>query len=158
MTDSKEGAAPPSDVPDSLIEEIDTLDLPTLKAVKDYVDRRVGSLREPMQAAIEADSAGEVIEIEDHGAYALVRQHPPNPNGPGLRTDVVSLYHVRRQVAPSGEETLQWSYVGDVEGPEVPRCPQCNHPVEDDTGPCQHCGYDRSKRTANDDTEPLEDS
>lgn len=157
MTAPDEEPTPPAVVPDSLVEAIDALDVPELRALDGYVRKRIDAIRVPIEEAIEAESGGEVIDVEDHGAYALVRQHPPNPSGTGVNPEFVELYHVRRQLEPSGEETLHWAYVGDVQGSETPRCPNCDRPIEDVTSACPHCGHDGSTETAANDFDSTED-
>lgn len=127
-------------LPDELIQRIDSLELPELKAVLSYVEHRIEALRTPIEEEIEAAAAGEVLQIENHGAYALVRKHPPNPDSSGTNTDIVSLYHVRREPQSDGTESLQWAYLGDVHNSEQIRCDFCGGPLDKNASVCPHCG------------------
>lgn len=125
MSDSNEDPKAPNTVPDGLIQHIDSMALPELKSVRSYVERRIEALRTPIEEVIEATAAGEVLKVEDHGAYAFVRKHPSNPEGPDVNTDQVSLYHVRREHRMDGTESLHWVYLGDVHNAEQIRCKSC---------------------------------
>ena len=140
MSDPDEDPTVPDRLPDSLIEQIDNLEVSELRAILSYVEQRIESLRTSIEEEIVADAAGEVIEIEDHGDYALVRKHPPNPDGLGVNTDIVSIYHVRQEPQLGGEETLHWSYLGDVRTPEQSRCANCGRTLDEDVDVCPHCG------------------
>lgn len=140
MGASDEGAVPPNNLSDALIQRIDSLSLPELKSVLLYVERRIEALHAPIEEEIEATAAGEVLQIENHGAYALVRKHPPDPDGPGANTDIVSLYHVRREPQPDGTETLHWVYLGDVHNSTQIRCDFCGGHLNKNTSVCPHCG------------------
>lgn len=138
MSDSD--TSPSDRLPDQLLERIDRLGIAELRAVLSYAEARIESLRAPIEEAIEADAAGEIVEVEKHGGYALVRMHPPAPDGSGVNADRVSLYHVRREQRLNGEESLHWAYLGDVNSPERNRCRTCGRPVEGDAAACPHCG------------------
>ncbi|WP_241768033.1 zinc ribbon domain-containing protein [Haloferax sp. ATB1] len=147
MVDSSEGSAPPDNLSDTLIQRIDALGLPELKSVLSYVERRIEALRTPIEEEIEATAAGEVLKIEDHGAYALVRKHPPNPEGPGVNTDRVSLYHVRREHRMDGTESLHWAYLGDVHNAQQIRCGSCGGILDKEASVCPPCGAENPKYT-----------
>lgn len=118
MNNSDNGPTPPDELPESLVQRVDALERRELKSLHSYVERRIKSLRSPLEAAIEANAAGEIVDIEKHGTYALVRLHPPDPEGDGVRTETTSLYHVRRDRLPDGTESLDWAYIGDIQNPE----------------------------------------
>lgn len=140
MSNSNEDPEPPDTLPDALIQRINSLQLPELKAVLSYVERRIETLRTPIEEEIEATAAGEVLQIENHGAYALVRKHPPDPDGPGANRDIVSLYHVRREQQLDGTESLHWAYLGDVHNSEQIRCNSCGGILDKNASACPHCG------------------
>lgn len=142
MSDTDEDPTPPADLPDTLVAQIDSLELPELKAVLSYVEQRIESPHPPIEEEIEANAPGEVIEIENHGTGTLVRTHPPNPDGPGANTEIVSLYHVRREQHPDGENTLHWTYLGDVHNAGQFRCEACGRTFDEDVAVCPHCGSD----------------
>lgn len=147
MGDSDEGAVPPNNLSDALIQRIDSLALPELKSVISYVERRIEALRTPIEEEIEATAAGEVLKIADHGAYALVRTHPPDPDRSGVNTDRVSLYHVRREQQMDGTESLHWAYLGDVHNAEQIRCASCGGTLDKEASVCPHCGSENMDDT-----------
>ncbi|MDQ2055553.1 zinc ribbon domain-containing protein [Halobellus sp. H-GB7] len=140
MSDPHDEPEVPDTLPEALIQRIDSLELPELKAVLSYVERRIDALRVPIEEEIEATAAGEVLQIENYGVYALVRKHPPNPDGPGVNTDIVSLYHVHRESQPDGAESLHWAYLGDVHNSEQIRCDSCGARLDKNASVCPHCG------------------
>lgn len=147
MGDSDEDTVPPNNLSDALIQRIDSLALPELKSLLSYVERRIEALRIPIEEEIEATAAGEVLKIEDHGAYALVRKHPPNPDSSGVNTDRVSLYHVRREQQMDGIESLHWTYLGDIHNAEQIRCASCGETLDKEASVCPHCGSENMDYT-----------
>lgn len=139
MTDKDTASAPVDRLSETLIERIDSLDIPELRAVLSYAEARIESLRTPLEEDIEASAAGEILEIENHGGYALVRMHPPAPDGSTVDSSIISLYHVRREQRLDGEESLHWAYLGDVNATEQNRCQTCGRPISDDSVGCPHC-------------------
>lgn len=81
MADSRDGPDPPEAVLDELLRQVDSLQRLELKQLHSYVQRRIESLKQSLEAEIEAETAGELLDIERHGGYAIVRQHPPDPDG-----------------------------------------------------------------------------
>lgn len=142
MSDANEDPTPPDDLPKTLIQRIDALEVPELKSLLSYMERRIESLRTPIEAEIEANATDEVLEIENHGADALVRKHPPDPYGPGVNTEITSLYHVRREPQLNGTESLHWAYLGDVDNTAETRCETCGRTFEQGVDVCPHCGND----------------
>jgi hypothetical protein len=140
MGNSDDGPMPPDDISDTLIQRVKSLDLPELISLLSCIEQRIEVLRTPIEEEIEANAAGEVLDIENHGAYALVRKHPPGPDGTGINTDVVSLYHVRREQRMDGTESLHWAYLGDVHNPEQIRCDSCSGILDKTAPACPHCG------------------
>ena len=80
--------------------------------------------------------------IENHGAYAIVRKHPPDPDGDGVNTEITTLYHVRREPQIDGTESLHWAYLGDVHNSVRTRCDTCGRTFDEDVEICPHCGSD----------------
>jgi len=140
MSDTHDDPVPTDDLPETLIERIDALELPELKSLLSYVERRIESLRTSIEAEIEANAAGEILDIENHGGYALVRKHPPDPEGPGVDTDITSLYHVRRDPGLDGAESLHWAYLGDVHNTATARCETCGRTFDGEGDVCPNCG------------------
>lgn len=114
MSDANEDPTPPEELSETLIQRVDALELPELKSLHTYIERRIESLRTPFEAEIEADTEGEILKIEDHGGYALVRMHPPNSDDSGVNREKTSLYHVRREHLLDGTDSLNWAYLGDM--------------------------------------------
>ncbi|PCR90421.1 hypothetical protein [Natrinema ejinorense] len=102
-------------LPDSLIETLDTLDPSELHAVQEYVEGRLESIHPPLEKQILEDATGEVVDIEDEGIYTLVRVRPPAQEESEADSGPISLYHVTRERHPDGEETLHWAFLGDVQ-------------------------------------------
>ncbi|WP_459808271.1 zinc ribbon domain-containing protein [Halopiger thermotolerans] len=118
------------------------MELSELKSLRSYIEQRIDAVRPSIEEEIEANAAGEVLEIENHGSYALVRKHPPDPDTDGPNTDVTSLYHVRRKQQFDGAESLHWAYLGDVQNAARTRCETCGRTFDDDVDICPHCGSD----------------
>jgi hypothetical protein len=142
MGNSNGEPTPPDDLSEALIQRIDALELPELKSLLSYVEQRIDALRTPIEEEIEANAAGEILAIENHGAYALVRKHPPDPDGDGANTEITSLYHVRREPQLDGTESLHWAYLGDVHNNVQTRCETCGRTLDEDVDNCPHCGSD----------------
>lgn len=136
MSNSIAGPTPSADLPDALIQGIDSLDHPGLKSALSDIERRIETLRTP----IGATAAGEVLKIETHGLYALVRTHPPDPDGPGVIANLVALYHVHLEPQMDGRGSLRWGCLGDVRNSEQIRCDTCGGTLDTDTSVCPHCG------------------
>lgn len=140
--------SPASDrLPDSLVERLDSLEIAELRAVLSYVEKRIESLPTPIEEEIRASASGEVIDVEDYGAYALVRKRLPAPDEPGANADIVSLFHVSREKHPDGEVSLHWSYLGDVHDSERVKCETCGRTLDEDVDVCPHCGSDEIDRS-----------
>lgn len=140
MADPTEEPSLPEHVPDGLLERLESLDVSELHAVRTSVEHRIDALRLPIDEEIEDNAAGEIIDIENHGSYALVRKHPPASDGSGVDTDVTSLYHVRRERNMDGETSLHWVYLGDIEYQPRTRCDACGRIYEESASVCPHCG------------------
>ena len=139
MNDVSKDPTPPEDLSESLVQRINALELPALKSLLSYVEQRIESLRTPIEAEIESSAAGKVLEIENHGGYALVRQHPPGPDG-GVNTEITLLYHVRREPQYDGSESLHWEYLGDVRNTAESRCESCGRTFDRKIDSCPNCG------------------
>ena len=99
-------------LPNSLIERLDSLEVPELETVDHYVEQRIESLRTPIEEEIMASDSDDIIDVEDNGAYALVWKRIPPVEKSGVDTDTVSIFHVNREKHPDGEESLHWDYLG----------------------------------------------
>lgn len=101
-------------LPDDLVETVDVLDVPALQRLSAYVDQRLADTREPIAEMIREEAKEEILDVDDRGAYTLVRKRPSGHDASEAGSQTVSVYHVRRKQQPDGEETLQWSFIGDV--------------------------------------------
>lgn len=146
METTNDTPTPPEDLPDPLVEILDTLEVPALRSVQTYIRRSLEHRRPPIAERILAEACGDVVDIEDRGAYALVRMRPPVPDGPGAHDDVRSLYHVRHEPRPDGGESLHWSFVGDVRETRRIECETCGTTLEGDREYCPHCDSDEIRR------------
>ncbi|MFC6732398.1 zinc ribbon domain-containing protein [Haladaptatus sp. DYSN1] len=147
MGDKDESAVSPNTLSDALIQRIDSLALSELKSVLSYVEHRIETLRASIVEEIETTATGAVLNIEDYGAYALVRKHPPNLNESGVDTDRVSLYHVRREQQMDGADVLHWAYLGDVQNAEQIQCTSCGGILDKEATVCPHCGAENMDNT-----------
>lgn len=114
MSSSDDEPIPPEGLSASLVEELDDLGPSALREVRGYVERRLDHSRTPIAEQIRSDTGDDVVGIEDHGAYTLVRKHPPETRESSSDDRPIALYSVRRDPRPRGEESLHWSYLGDV--------------------------------------------
>ncbi|WP_408959634.1 hypothetical protein [Natrinema sp. 74] len=114
MSDPVDEQSVPDQLPDSLVKELDTLGSAELRVVHEYVEQRLTESQQPIEEQILEDAEGEVLSIEDRGIYTLVRKRPPSQGDSERETRLVSLYQVTRERHPDGEETLHWSFLGDV--------------------------------------------
>lgn len=151
MGDTSTDPADSDDLPDAVREQIDELDIPALRAVQSYVEERIESLRRPIGAEITDDAVGEVVDVEDHGTHAIVRTHPPDPDGSGVDTDLVSLYQVRRERHVNGEEVLHWSFLGDIQDSAEDRCDNCGRRLDGDADECSFCDDENADPTDTED-------
>lgn len=148
MVAPDDATADPSRLPDGLLERLDSLDVPQLRAVLDHVEERLESQHSPLEREIMEDATGEIVAIEDQGAYALVRKRSPDPDEPGANTDVVSLYHVSREPHLDGTESLHWAYLGDVSDDGAVTCEHCGRTFDQELARCPHCsGTDADRGT-----------
>lgn len=151
MDDPAADPIDPDDLPDAVREQLDTLDIPELRAARAYVEDRIESLRQPIEAEIVENAVGEVVDVEDHGTHAIVRTHPPDPGGSGVDTGLVSLYHVRRERHVNGEEVLHWSFLGDIQDSTGDRCDNCGRRLEGDADVCPFCDDETTETTDTED-------
>jgi len=140
MGGSNPDPTPPDDLSDPLLQRVDALGLDELRSLRSYIKQRIHALQPPIEAEIKEGTSGEVLDIDSHGAYTIVRMHPPDPDGGGVNTELTSLYHVSREERPDGTESLHWAYLGDVHNATRTRCETCGRTLDDDSENCSHCG------------------
>ena len=132
-------------LPDALVEVLDDLDAPALRAVRAHVDQRLDDLRPALSDVIRSKTGSEVVDITDSGPYALVRKYRSSGNSSGAGRRTLSLYRVAREKQLNGEERLHWSYLGDVAESTGVECGNCGVPLGDSTTTCPHCGREPSR-------------
>jgi hypothetical protein len=126
-------------LPDALVEVLDDLDAPALRAVRAHVEERLDDLRPALSDVIRSTTGSEVVDITDSGPYALVRKYRSSSNHSGAGPRTLSLYRVAREKQLNGEERLHWSYLGDVAEPADVKCGNCGAPLGDSTTACPRC-------------------
>lgn len=102
-------------LPADLVETVDELDAPALRHLSGYVNQRLRDSSEPIAEMIREEAGGEILDIDDRGTYTLVRKRPQSRDASEAGSQPVSVYHVRRKRRPDGGETLQWSFIGDID-------------------------------------------
>lgn len=130
----------PDRLPAPLVERLDELDARDLRAVHAYVERRFEDVRAPIKDRIHTEAAGDVVEIEDEGPYTLVRQRPSDGEETTADSPLTFLYSVRWDPRPEGEDTLNWSYLGNVKESTPEECHNCGTPVGEHAQVCPQCG------------------
>ncbi|ELY82893.1 hypothetical protein C486_03419 [Natrinema gari JCM 14663] len=71
---------------------------------------------------IRSEAKGEIIDIENCGTDTLVRKYPPSQKSSEQSTQPLSIYSVRREKQLDGEETLHWTFLGDVPKQSTVEC------------------------------------
>ena len=131
--------------PDGLVEALDDLDGPALRAVRAHVEQRLDDLRPTLSEIVRSETGSEVVDITDSGPYELVRKYRSSGGGSGAGQRTLSLCRVAREKRLNGERRLHWSYFGDVAEPVGVECGNCGVPLGDSTTRCPHCGEERSR-------------
>ena len=132
------------DLPDALVEVLDDLDAPALRAVRAHVEQRLDDLRPTLRETIRSETEGEIVEIVDSRPYTLVRKHRSSDGGSDTGPQPLALYRVTREKRLNGERRLHWSYLGDVAESAGVECGNCGAPLGDSATTCPHCGRERS--------------
>jgi len=132
-------------LPDVLVEVLDDLDAPALRAVRAHVDQRLDDLRPTLREMIRSETDGEIVDIVDDRPYTLVRKYRSSDGGSDAGPQPLALYRVTREKRLSGEEGLHWSYLGDVVEPAGAECGNCGVPLSDSTTACPRCGEELSR-------------
>ena len=132
-------------LPDALVEVLDGLDAPALRAVRTHVEQRLDDLRPTLRETIQSETDGEIVDITDSGPDTLVRKYRSSTNSPEAGQRALSLYRVTRERRLNGEERLHWSYLGDVAESAGVECGNCGVPLGDSTTTCPHCGEELSR-------------
>ena len=132
-------------LPGALVEVLDDLDGPALRAVRAHVDQRLDDLHPTLREMIRSKTGSEVVDITDNGPYALLRKYRSFDNSSGAGRRTLSLYRVAREKQLNGEERLHWSYLGNVAESAGVECGNCGVPLGDSTTTCPHCGEELSR-------------
>jgi len=132
-------------LPDALVEILDDLDVSTLHSVRTYLDQRIDDLRSTLPEMIRAETGSEIVDIIDRGPYTLVRKYPTSRDDSDTYPQPLFLYRVRREKRLNGEETLHWSFLGDVIEPPSVECGNCGVLLDESTTVCPHYGEELSR-------------
>ncbi|WP_247731318.1 zinc ribbon domain-containing protein [Halovivax limisalsi] len=141
---SSDGSVPDC-LPADLVKQLRALAVPELRAAREYIDERIEQRRTPIREQILSGAVGDVVGIEDHGAYALVRMRDPTQDGLDGDPQLVSLYHVTREKRPGGKESLHWAFLGDIQSAAIRKCKHCNGYVDENAESCPHCRRETSE-------------
>lgn len=141
---STDGPVPPDCLPATLVDQLGALAVPELRAARAYIDDRIERRHPPIRERILSEAIGDVVGIEDRGAYALVRKRPPTRDERDGDPQLIALYHVTREKRPSGEETLHWAFLGDLRNAAIRNCDRCNGYVDEFAESCPHCRKETS--------------
>ncbi|RBI61079.1 hypothetical protein DMJ13_15215 [halophilic archaeon] len=102
-------------VPDSLADELASLDDDALRAVVGYA-RDLLNERLSMATLIEENGDEEIADIDEQGGYTLVTKKQSCADGCEHCPHGPYLYRVRLEPSPTDDEpTLHWSFLGRVE-------------------------------------------
>ena len=132
-------------LPDALVETVEYLDVSTLRSVRTYLDQRIDDLRPTLPEMIRAETEGEIVDITDRGPYTLVRKYPTPRNSSDTYSQPLFFYRVKREKRLNGEETLHWSFLGDVIEPPSVECGNCGVLLDESTTTCPRCGEELSR-------------
>ena len=132
-------------LPDALVDVLDDLDAPALRAVRARVEQRLDDLRPTLRETIRSETDSETVDILDSRPYTLVRKHRSSGGGSEAGPQPPALYRVTREKRLNGERRLHWSYLGDVAEPAGVECGNCGAPLDDSTTVCQRCGEELSR-------------
>ena len=98
-------------LPDALLDVLEDLDAPALRAVRAHVEQRLDVLRPALSDVIRSETGNDVVDITDGGPYALVRKYRSSGTRSGAGRRTLSLYRVAREKQLNGDERLHWSYL-----------------------------------------------
>lgn len=101
-------------LPPALVADLNELDQAELRAVRDYVAERLASRRPSIADKIEPAPGEDMVDVIEHGSSTLVVKRQPCADGCEDCPHGPHLYRVRREVPPSGNTELHWSYLGTV--------------------------------------------
>lgn len=105
----------PAGLPDEIVDRLNALERPALRALQGYVEQQLATRRPSIAEQIATEADGEIIDIEDCGAYTLVRKRPPSQDDSGGGSRPIHVYRVRRVNQLNGTDTLHWSFVGETQ-------------------------------------------
>ena len=129
---------------DALVEALDDLDGPALRAVRTYVEQRLDDLRPTLSEIVRSKTGSEVVDITNGGPDALVREYRTSGDGSGVGRRTLSLPGGTREAAERRGETplVVPRRVTESAGVE---CGNCGVPPDDSTTTCPRCGEERSR-------------
>ena len=113
MTD--DGGIPDPQLPDDLIDRLDSLDVAALHAVVDYAEARLAAERSSIAEDVRAEAGDDVVRIDDQGGYAVVERRRATGADGEAGDGTTSLYLVRHERDLEGNVSLGWSFLRDAE-------------------------------------------
>ena len=132
-------------LPGALVDVLDDLDAPALRAVRAHVEQRLDHLRPTLRETVRSETEGEIVDILDSKPYTLVRKYRSSGGGSEAGPQPLALYRVTREKRLNGERRLHWSYLGDVAEPVDVECGNCGAPLGGSTTACPRCGEELSR-------------
>ena len=132
-------------LPDAFVETLDNLDVSTLRSVRTYLDQRIDDLRPTLPGMIRTETEGEIVDIIDRGPCTLVGKYPTSRDSSDTYPQPLFFYRVKREKRLNGEETLYWSFLGEVIEPPSVGCGNCGVLLDEPTTACPHCGDELSR-------------
>lgn len=129
-----------TDLPEPLVELLDTLTPQQLQAVSAYVEQRLSDSHAPTAREIRDDAEGKIVDITPYDAYTLVWKQIHDTAVSPDEAPVTSLYTVQRVSDPDGETTLHWTYLGDLRETDETTCENCGSIVGPHSTRCHQCG------------------
>ena len=132
-------------LPDALVDVLDDLDAPALRAIRAHVEQRLDHLRPTLRETVRSETEGETVDILNSKPYTLVRKYRSSGGGSEAGPQPLVLYGVTREKRLNGERRLHWSHLGDVAEPADVECGNCGAPLGGSTTACPRCGEELSR-------------
>lgn len=102
-------------LPSDVVDRVDGLDEPQLRALIDYAQNRMRLVHPDVTEQIEAREAEEIVRIAERPTYTEVVKRQPCAEGCKECPHGPYLYHVREERRLDGTTHLHWTYLGRVQ-------------------------------------------
>ena len=130
--------------PDTLIKILEYPNFPTLRSVRTYFDQCIDDFPSILPEMIRTETEGETVDITDREPYTLIGKYLTSRDGSDTYPQPLSLYRVKREKRLNGEETPNWSFLGDVIEPPSVECGNCGILLDESITACPHYGEELS--------------